>query len=249
MRLIVAIACAVILICFGAVPSHAENRVALIIGNGAYDLAYLPNPTHDAEDVAAALKRVGFETIVGLDLTQAGMQDAAIRFARAARTADVALFYYSGHAIQYAGVNYLVPIDVELRDEADLRRMVRVDEILADLQQAKNLRVLVLDSCRDNPFADQLKRSLGLTRGASIGRGLAKMDSPDGTIISYATQAGRTAKDGTGRNSPYTSAFLNHIEDKEDIATVFHRISANVYETTNGTQVPNCHCLFSVSSI
>jgi hypothetical protein len=223
----------------------ADTRVALVIGNGAYAHApHLPNPAHDAEDVAAALKRTGFDTILGIDLDQAGMQDAAIRFARAARTADVAVFYYSGHAMQFAGVNYLVPIDAELRDDADLRRMARVDEILADLQQAKNLRILVLDSCRDNPLADELKRSIGLTRSASIGRGLAKMESPDGTIISYSTQAGRTAVDGDGRNSPYTSAFLKHIEDKDDIATVFHRISANVYESTKGTQVPELSLSF-----
>jgi len=210
-------------------PSRPEKRVALIIGNGAYARTrHLPNPIHDAQDVAAALKRIGFETILETDLDQIGMQDAEIRFARAARTADVALFYYSGHAMQIAGVNYLVPIEV--RDEADLRRMARVDEILADLQQAKNLRILVLDSCRHNPLADQLERSIGLTRGASIEQGLAKMQSPDGTIISYATQAGRTAEDGTGRNSPYTTAFLNHIQDKEEVATVFHQIGHNVIE-------------------
>jgi len=223
----------------------ADKRVALVIGNGAYAHApHLPNPLHDAEDVAAALRRTGFDTILGTNLDQAGMQDAAIRFARAARSADVAVFYYSGHAMQYAGLNYLVPIDAQLRDEADLRRIARVDEILADLQQAKNLRILVLDSCRDNPLADELKRSIGLTRGAGVGRGLAKIESPDGTIISYSTQAGRTAVDGDGRNSPYTSAFLKHIEDKDDIKAVFHRISANVYETTKGTQVPELSLSF-----
>jgi formylglycine-generating enzyme required for sulfatase activity len=227
------------LACMGMTPAHADNRVALVIGNGAYlHVPHLPNPSHDAEDVAAALKRTGFQTIVGKDLDQTGMQDAAIKFARLARTADVAVFYYSGHAMQYAGVNYLLPIDAQLHDETDLRRMARVDEIVGDLQQAKNLRILVLDSCRDNPLADELKSSIGQARSAGIGRGLARMQSPDGTIISYSTQAGRTANDGDGRNSPYTSAFLRHIEDKDDIATVFHRISANVYESTKGTQVP-----------
>ena len=86
--------------------------------------------------------------------------------------------------------------------------MATVEEILADLQQAKNLRILVLDSCRDNPLAQQLKRSIGSIRHVSIGRGLARMESRDGTIVSYATQAGRTVGDGTGRNSPYTTAFL-----------------------------------------
>jgi uncharacterized caspase-like protein len=222
-----------------AAPALADNRVALVIGNGAYaHVPHLLNPSHDAEDVAAALKRTGFQTIVGIDLDQAGMQEAAIQFARAARTADVALFYYSGHALQFNGANYIVPVDAQLRDEADLRRMTRVDEVVADLQQAKNLRILVLDSCRDNPLADQLKRSIGTTRSVSIGHGLAKFDSPEGMIVAYATQAGRTAEDGQGRNSPYTAAFLRNVEAKEEIGTIFRRISADVYRTTQQTQLP-----------
>jgi hypothetical protein len=146
--------------------------------------------------------------------------------------------------MQYAGINYLMPIDAELHDEADLRRMARADEILADLQQAKNLRILILDSCRDNPLADELKRSLGSGRSVGLGRGLARMESPEGTIISYSTQAGRTAEDGSGRNSPYTTAFLKHIEDKDDISNVFHHISANVYESSNRTQLPELSLSF-----
>ena len=116
-------------------PALADKRVALIIGNGAYrEVPRLLNPRNDAEDVAAALKRNGFETIVGLDLDKAGMEEKTISFARAARTADIAIFYYSGHALQYGGVNYLAPVDAKLIDEADLRRMTRVDEIVADLQ-------------------------------------------------------------------------------------------------------------------
>src|ERR1700684_648005 len=107
---------AALFFCVAAAPVRADNRVALVIGNGAYvHVPHLPNPTHDAKDVAAALRRNGFETILGTDLDQTGMQNAAIRFARAARTADVAVFYYSGHAMQYAGINYLVPIDAELQ--------------------------------------------------------------------------------------------------------------------------------------
>src|SRR5581483_11877894 len=104
-----------------AAPVCADTRVALVIGNGAYaHVPHLPNPTHDAQDVAAPLKRTGFQVILGIDLDQAGMQNATISFARAARTADVAAFYYCGHAMQLAGVNYLIPVDAELRDEADL---------------------------------------------------------------------------------------------------------------------------------
>jgi hypothetical protein len=221
------------------VPSHADKRVALVIGNGAYVSApRLPNPRNDAEDVDAALKRSGFETIVGIDLDKAGMDDATIRFARAVRDADVALLYYSGHAMQFAGVNYLIPIDAKLTDEADLRRMTRVDEVVSDLQHARSVRILVLDSCRDNPLAEELKRSIGLSRAASMQRGLARIDTPLGMIVAFATQAGSTAADGSGRNSPYTGAFLSHIETPDEIGTVFRRVSTDVYEATKHTQLP-----------
>lgn len=217
----------------------AEKRIALIIGNSAYANApRLVNPKNDAEDIAAALKRVGFETIVGYDLDKNGMENAAARFARAARDADTAMFYYSGHAMQFAGNNYLMPVDAKLTDEADLRFLVRTDSIVADLQQAKSLRMLVLDSCRDNPLAEDLKRSIGRARSAGISRGLAKIDSPQGMIVAYATQAGRTADDGRGRNSPYTTAFLKHIEQPAEIGTVFRRISADVFSATQNTQLP-----------
>jgi hypothetical protein len=220
-------------------PAFADKRVALIIGNGAYRHApLLANPPNDAQDVVASLKRAGFETIVGIDLDKSGMEQATIDFARAARTADVAIFYYSGHAMQYGGVNYLMPVDAELADEADLRRMTRVDEIVADLLQARTLRILVLDSCRDNPLVEQLKRSIAKTRAIPLQGGLAKIDSPEGMIVAYATQAGRTAQDGAGRNSPYTTAFLRHIEEPEEIGTIFRRISADVYAATQREQLP-----------
>jgi len=220
-------------------PSFGETRIALVIGNGAYqNVPRLPNPANDAKAVAAALRRSGFDTIIATDLDEHGMEDAAIRFARTARTADVALFYYSGHALQFNGVNYLAPIDAVLADESDLRRMTRVDEIVADLQQAKSLRILVLDSCRDNPLAEQLRRSIGTTRSLPIGRGLAKIDAPQGMIMAFATQAGRTAQDGDGSNSPFTTAFLKHIEEQNEIGTIFREVTEDVYETTKHSQLP-----------
>jgi uncharacterized caspase-like protein len=219
--------------------ASAEVRVALVIGNGAYQHApRLPNPANDASDVAAALKRSGFDVILATDLDKDKMDEATIRFARAARTADVAMFYYSGHAMQFGGVNYLAPVDTQLTDEADLRRMVRVDDVVADIQQAKNLRILVLDSCRDNPLAEDLKRSIGRTRAMSVQRGLAKIDTPQGMIVAYSTQSGRTAEDGNGRNSPYTAAFLKHIEAREEIGTVFRQVSADVYQSSGQNQLP-----------
>jgi Caspase domain len=222
-----------------ATPAFADKRVALVIGNGAYQSGpLLPNPRNDAQDVASSLQRSGFETIVGVDLDKASMDEMTIKFARAARGADVAIFYYSGHALQFAGANYLIPIDVKLADEADLRRMTKVDDLVADLQAAKSLRILVLDACRNNPMVEQMQRAIGRQRAAPVQRGLARIDSPQGMIIAYSTQAGSTADDGSDRNSPYTAAFLRHIEEPEEIGTVFRRIATDVAETTRRIQIP-----------
>jgi uncharacterized caspase-like protein len=237
MRLLVAILALVILT---AAAAHAEKRVALVIGNAAYkNAATLQNPRNDAQDVSAALQRLGFETIVGLDLDKAGMEDKSIAFARAARDADVALVYYSGHAIQFGGFNYLMPVDAALHDEADLRRLTRVDEIVADLKQAKNLRILVLDACRDNPLADELSRSMEANRGLTVDRGLARIIPPSGMIISYATQAGRTAADGRGRNSPYTMAFLKRLSRRASMSGVLSNFGefADVFSQILGRRI------------
>ena len=123
-RFSVVVSWLVLLANIAAAPAIADKRVALVIGNSAYrNTPRLPNPANDAQDVAAALTRSGFETMLRVDLDKAGMEEVAIQFARAAHTADVAVFYYSGHAMQYAGINYLVPVDARLTDEADLRRM------------------------------------------------------------------------------------------------------------------------------
>jgi uncharacterized caspase-like protein len=236
MRLLALIFALVILT---APAAHAEKRVALVIGNAAYkNAATLQNPRNDAQDVSAALQRLGFETIVGLDLNKDGMEEKSIAFARTARDADVALVYYSGHAMQFGGINYLMPVDAALHDEADLRRLTRVDEIVADLKQAKNLRILVLDACRDNPLAEELSRSIEASRGLTVDRGLARIIPPSGMIISYATQAGRTAADGRGRNSPYTMAFLKNIETPEEIGVVFRNVTSDVYTSTESKQLP-----------
>jgi uncharacterized caspase-like protein len=235
-RLLIAVLALVLVV---SSPAHAEKRVALVIGNAKYKNAPpLQNPTNDAQDVAAALKRLGFETIVGIDLDDSGMKEKSIAFARAVRDADVALFYYSGHAMQFGGVNYLAPVDAILHDEADLRRLTPVDDTVADLKQAKNVGILVLDACRDNPLAEELKRSMGASRGLTVERGLAKIIAARGMIVSYATQTGQTAFDGIGRNSPYTASFLRHIEGQQEIGTVFRDITSDVYAATDSKQLP-----------
>jgi formylglycine-generating enzyme required for sulfatase activity len=131
-----------------------------------------------------------------------------------------------------------MPVDAKLDDEADLYRFTKVDDVLGYLQRVKALKILVLDPCRDNPFAEALKRSLGLARASSLQRGLARIEAPIGTIISYSTQAGRTAADGKGRNSPYTMAFLRHIEGPKEIGEIFRDIGDDVFRATSEKQLP-----------
>jgi len=234
-RLLIAIFALVLV----ASPAHAEKRVALVIGNAAYkNAATLQTPRNDAQDVSAALQRLGFQVIFGIDLDESGMEEKEIAFARDARDADVALVYYSGHAMQFGGSNYLMPVDAVLHDYADLRRLTRVNDIVDDLSQAKKLRILVLDACRMNPLADKLSRAMELTRGPPVDRGIARIIAPTGMIISFAAQPGQTAADGQGRNSPYTMAFLKNIERPEEIGAVFHHMTADVYNETQGKQLP-----------
>jgi hypothetical protein len=155
--------------------AQKETRVALVIGNSAYrHTPPLPNPRNDASDIAGALKRLGFDTLLEVDLDKRGMDEAFRRFARLARDADAALFFYAGHAMSFAGVNYLMPTDARLQDEADLPyEMAKVDDVISDLARARNVRILILDACRDNPLVERLRMNLPATRSAAVARGNA----------------------------------------------------------------------------
>ena len=203
---------AVLLTVLAALPSLAAGRVALVVGNGAYEHSTpLPNPANDAADVAAALKGLGFAVIEGLDLDRTAFEAKLREFARAARGAEAALFFYAGHGLQVEGRNYLLPVDARLSEEVDLE--FEALELRAFLKQMRSRANLVfLDACRDNPLAQDLARSMGASRSAAIGRGLGRVDAASGTLIAYATQPGNVAADGKGRNSPFTTALLEHID-------------------------------------
>ena len=222
-------------------PAAAEQRIALVIGNSAYRNApALANPTGDASAVTQALQRLGFETELASDLTRQGMDDAFRGFARRARTADVALFYYAGHAMQYEGRNYLMPVDAKLADEIDLRyEMTSVDDVFAAMKPVRGVRIVILDSCRDNPLADALLKSLDKSRSAFVPRGLARIEQQAGTIIAYATQAGTTADDGASGHSPFARAFLANVETPGlEIGQMFRRVAKAVNDATGGVQTP-----------
>jgi uncharacterized caspase-like protein len=223
-----------------AEPCAAEQRVALVIGNGAYrSVPELRNSRNDADDISEQLKRLGFSVIDGRDLDRSAMQAALGRFAQRLKGADAGLVYYSGHGLQINGQNFLVPVDLKLDDGAFTPfEMVKLDDVVEALSYTDGVRLLVLDACRDNPFANSLAQNKG-SRGASMTRGLAKIERSQGMLIAYSTQPNAVAADGTGRNSPFTAALVREMQVPGlEVATVFRRVAVNVNRETGGAQTP-----------
>ena len=220
-----------------AISAARDRRVALVIGNSAYTIfPKLPNPRHDAEDLGAVLKEVGFDVLLGLDLKRTGMEEILIQFARKARISDTALVFYAGHGLQHLGINYLAPVDAAIEDETDLRKLVNLQDVMNDLQGAGQVRILIVDACRDNEVIKQLSARLPATRSAVFSRGLAKIDAAD---VAFATQPNRVAEDGTGRNSPFTQALLKYLPTPGlELRTLMTRVRTEVVKTTGGAQRP-----------
>jgi hypothetical protein len=224
----------------GSVAARAERRVALVIGNAAYQhTASLPNPVNDADDMALALKKVGFDVIAVKNVDKRSLEKAMADFGRQAQQADAALVYYAGHGIQYQGLNYLMPVDARLEDEYSVNyELTRIDDVLFALSKARGVRILVLDACRNNPLAERLS-SRGVKRDFVQTRGLARIEAPRGMLVAFATQSDQIAADGAGRNSPFTGALLKEIEEPGiEIATLFRRVAIDVNQATGGRQLP-----------
>ena len=222
----------------------AERRVALVIGNSAYRFApELPNPRNDAAAVGAALERLGFEVLAGQDLDGADMSRMLRDFGRRLEGADAGLFFYAGHGLQVGGGNYLVPVDAQLSSELDLEfEATDLNVVLRIMERASATNLVFLDACRDNPLAQNLARSMGATRSMAVGRGLARVESGVGTLITYATQPGNVALDGDGLHSPFTEALVEHIEAPGiDVALMLRRVRQSVLDATDGQQVPWGH--------
>ncbi|MGX1496293.1 TPR repeat protein [Labrenzia sp. MBR-25] len=222
------------------VSAHAEKRVALIVGNGAYTSATpLENPVNDARKLGEALKGLNFEVLHQENLQRSSFLEAIRMFSKSLEGADVALFFYAGHGIQVAGENYLVPSDAHLQEETDIStELIAVKSLLQQMDGSAKTRIILLDACRDNPFAPGLARSMG-TRAVEVGQGLARVDAGPGTLIAYATEPGNVALDGTDGNSPFTKALLKHISTPDlDVARMLRRVRTDVIETTEGAQIP-----------
>ncbi|MEW5814402.1 MAG: SUMF1/EgtB/PvdO family nonheme iron enzyme [Spirochaetota bacterium] len=209
-----------------------EKRIALVIGNNAYQSSPLRNPLNDARDVSQSLAAVDFEVETLLDASRKEMDDAIYKFGVKLREGGVGLFYYSGHGAQYRGENYLIPVDVTIRSAVELPyKAVPAGLLLGYMNEARNeLNMVVLDACRDNPFAG----------AKSVDKGLTVMgERPEGSIIVYATAPGKTAEDGTGRNSPFTSAFLKYVRRPGiDVKRAFDFIGQEVAQSTQDRQRP-----------
>jgi len=222
-------------------PAHADRRLALVIGNSSYlNVPSLPNPGNDANDMTAKLESLGFNVTRGVDLNYQAMRKTIRSFVTALKDTDIALFYYAGHGLQVNGKNYLAPIDAQLLHEEDIQfELVQVDLILAAMERNARTSLVFLDACRNNPLAGNLARSMGASRSAAVGRGLAQIGTGVGTLISFATQPGNVALDGTGRNSPFTAALVQHLGTPgEGITHNLIRVRNDVLRATGGKQVP-----------
>ena len=199
---------------FAATPAwgQAPSKVALVVGNAAYQhAAPLANPKNDAEDMATALEDLGFAVERAMNLDYRAFTEHVVRFSKRTNGTEAALFYYAGHGLQVGGVNYLVPVDVALDNEMQVRfQTVDLNAVLQRMKSSANL--VFLDACRDNPFVRSVARSMG-TRSSAVGRGLAPVEDGayGGAFIAFATAAGEVASDGEGRNSPFTAALKQHI--------------------------------------
>ncbi|MFB9268578.1 caspase family protein [Bradyrhizobium erythrophlei] len=221
-------------------PAWASNRVALVIGNSAYKNAEpLPNPVNDAAIVQATLKSAGFDLVeTHLDLQATEMRRVLRDFADQARDADVAVVYYAGHGIELEGTNYLIPTDARLERDTDVYdEAFSLDRILLAVEPARQLRLVILDACRNNPFSEKMKRTVG---SRAISRGLARIEpATSNTLVAFAAKAGSTASDGNSKNSPYAAALVKYIGTPGlDLRRVFGFVRDDVMKATGNRQEP-----------
>jgi uncharacterized caspase-like protein len=214
--------------------------VALVIGNSGYQNApLLPNPANDAAAITATLKAAGFDVVDSrLNLAATDMRRALREFADQVRDADIALVYYAGHGIEIDGTNYLIPTDARLERDTDIYdEAFSLDRVLLAIEPARQLRVVIVDACRNNPFADSMKRTVA---SRSISRGLARVEpTVSNTLIAFAAKAGLTALDGNSKNSPYATALVKYIAKPGlDLRRAFGFVRDDVLQATGNRQEP-----------
>ena len=216
-------------------PARDGRRIALVIGNNRYTSGSLVNPANDAELIGTTLKSLGFDVALRKNGSQAEMKRAIQEFGaklEAAGQSAVGLFFYAGHGLQIDGHNYLIPVDARIERDSDAEiEAVSADWVLDQMRYARNhLNFIILDACRNNPYARSVRSAIP---------GLARMEAPEGVLISYSTAPGAVAEDGTGANSPYTEALARAMRDSHIPAELMFKQARNeVVRVTNRHQVP-----------
>jgi tetratricopeptide (TPR) repeat protein len=241
-----------------ASPTAAQQgrRIALVIGNSAYkNVPALANPQKDASAIATSLRNVGFETVtLSVDATREKLIDGLRAFADESEKADWAIVYYAGHGIEVNGQNYLIPTDARLATDRDVQfEAIPLDQVMAALEGAKKLKLVLLDACRDNPFAPQMRKTTapaaasvaatstagGTVSSRSIGRGLGEVKVQGASLVVFAAKHGETALDGEGGNSPFAVALVQRIATPGvEINKIFRLVRDDVMEATAGRQEP-----------
>jgi Caspase domain len=223
--------------------AFADKRVALVVGNSAYQtVPKLPNPSGDANSVAKMFRDAGFDSVeVLIDVGNLEFKRAIRKFENEADQADIAVVYYAGHGLEISGNNYLIPIDARLASDRDADdEAIPLERLVSSADGAKRLRLIILDACRDNPFVGKMRRerSRTATRGVSGGLGKVEPTSTD-TLIAYAARAGSTADDGDGEHSPFTTAILRDLPVPGlDVRLAFGRVRDAVLKQTSNRQEP-----------
>jgi uncharacterized caspase-like protein len=226
--------------CAIADQAHAERRAALVIGNSSYrNVPSLSNPVNDATEIAALFRSAGFSLVdVRRDLGISDMRRAISDFAEVAGDVDVAVIYFAGHGIEVDGANYIIPVDAKLSRDFDIEdETVSVERLLKSIEPARQLRLIILDACRHNPFLKTMKRTVA---SRSVGRGLAKVEPQvSDTLIAFAAKAGSVALDGDAKHSPFTEALLHNIASPGlDLRIAFGRVRDEVLKATDRRQEP-----------
>jgi caspase domain-containing protein len=228
-------------------PAKTDHRIALVVGNSAYEsVPALANPERDARLVAATLKRTGFDAVTLLtDLRKDQLVGALQKFALEADKADWAVIYYAGHGMEVGGTNYLVPINAKIASDRDINfEAVPLEQVLNAAERAKKLHLVILDACRDNPFKARMKRTLTIA-SRSVSTGLAAIEPEAGTLVVYAAKDGQQASDGDGINSPFALAFVKEVQVPGiEVRRLFDLVRDDVMEFTDRQQQP-----FSYGSI
>lgn len=228
------------MVCLASQPAVAGKRVALVVGNSSYqNVVPLSNPANDATAIAEMFRKAAFDVVESRrDLKNTEMRRALRDFTEKARDADIAVIYYAGHGIEVDGINYLIPVDAVLERDTDAYdEAIALDRILQAIEPAKQLRLVILDACRDNPFTKSMKRTVA---SRSLSRGLAGVEpSRPNTLIAFAAKGGSTASDGDSKNSPFTTALLKYLAQPGlELGKAFRLVRDDVMNATGNKQEP-----------